>query len=383
MSEQFQKLKAFLDSLYDRFGVPAFDLLIYKEHDLLYRHMSGFSDIAKTKTVSKNDLYLLFSATKVVTSAAALQLVERERISLSDPLSMYLPSFKDMSVAELDWNNLAESFKKKNKRIAPASSPILIRHLLTMTAGLTYNYLAEEMETLSPHASTREVTDAIARIPLAYEPGAHWMYSLAHDVLAAVVEVASGLSFMNYLTENIFEPLGMSTPTFHIDASKVSQLYRPGADGSINPVPIKNHLKLSENHESGGAGLICSAEDYALFADALCNGGIGKTGARILGNAMIDAMSSNWLNKTQEQDFALFNRKGYSYGLGVRTLIDNTSSRSPIGEFGWDGAAGAYVLVDAKNHLCIFYAQHVLDYGSSYYEIHPALRDLTYEELGI
>jgi CubicO group peptidase (beta-lactamase class C family) len=352
--------------------------------------MAGYSDAAKTHTVSENDLYFVYSATKVVTCTAAMQLVEKGLISLSDPVGKYLPAFGSMNIdTAFDWNDMAKSLQNKNPKTKPAINNILVYHLMTMTAGLTYNYLSDEVQKIiretDKKASTVQIAEAIAKMPLIYEPGSRWMYSLAHDVLAAVIETVSGMKFSDYLTRYIWEPLGITNMYFKADEdilSRLSQQYKAGSEGGgIIPVSPANHLVLSANHESGGAGLICTAGDYALFADALCNRGVGKTGYRILGSEMIDKMRSNWLGKAQSKDFAMFNRKGYSYGLGVRTLIDNTFSKSPIGEFGWDGAGGVYVLIDVGNSLCVFYAQHVLDYGRVYYEVHPTLRDLTYEEI--
>ncbi|MDR1059977.1 MAG: beta-lactamase family protein [Clostridiales bacterium] len=425
---RFAKLSAYLDSLGERYGIPACDLLIYKDHEQVYRHMAGFADLARTRPVSDSDLYFVYSATKIATCVAALQLVERGLMPLSDPLCKYLPAFGDMRVdASFDWGDIAGSLRNRRPKTRPATGPILVRHLLAMTAGLTYNYLSDEIQDavagagggdgngVERGASTARIAEAIARVPLAYEPGTRWMYSLAHDVLAAAIEAASGMKFSDYLAKNIWAPLGIESASFDPGGAahgRLSQQYRavpavprgdeaalggeakdaesrgsgprggletPGVN--IVPIPAKNHLVLSPCHESGGAGLICTAGDYALFADALCNRGIGRTGRRILGEKMTDEMRMDGLNGIQAKDFAMFNRKGYSYGLGVRTLVDAAFSKSPIGEFGWDGAAGAYALMDADNRLCIFYAQHVLDYGKVYSEIHPAIRDLAYEAL--
>ena len=153
--------------------------------------------------------------------------------------------------------------------------------------------------------------------------------------------------------------------------------------GVSDPIPKRNRDVLSDNYESGGAGLISTAEDYILFLDAMCNGGTSADGYRLLSPESVDLMREDQLHDVSRKDFALFDRIGYSYGLGVRTMIDNTQSRSPLGEFGWEGAAGAYALIDVKNKLAVCYLQHVLSCGHVYSEVHPKLRDLTYEMLGL
>ena len=151
------------------------------------------------------------------------------------------------------------------------------------------------------------------------------------------------------------------------------------------PVPNRNRYVLTNNYESGGAGLISTVNDYLLFLDAMCHGGVSKDGYRLLSMESINLMRQDQMNENSKRDFDSFGRNGYSYGLGVRTLIEKEKSgvRSPLGEFGWDGAAGAYALIDVTNNLAIFYIQHVLNCGYVYHVIHPRVRDLTYEMLGL
>ena len=392
MKKDFPALTGYLDSLHGRYGIPACDMVIYQGHELAYRHMAGYADAARTRPVSEDDLYNIYSATKVVTCTAVMQLVEKGRVSLADPVSKFLPSFGDMYVdTSFDLGDVAGSIRNADAAaLRPARNEILVRHLLTMGAGLTYDYLSdsirEVVDATGGSATTLQGVDAIARMPLAYEPGTRWLYSFAHDVLGALVEVAGGMRFSEYLRKNICGPLGIASMYFtagESESARMSQQYRYSITlDKFIPVPPANHYALSANYESGGAGLICTAGDYALFVDALCNHGVGRTGCRILEAGTVDMMRADWLNEAQFKDFsAMFNRPGYSYGLGVRTLVDNAHSKSPVGEFGWDGAAGAYLIVDMENRLCAFYVQHTLDFGTVYSDIHPALRDIMYQEL--
>lgn len=136
---------------------------------------------------------------------------------------------------------------------------------------------------------------------------------------------------------------------------------------------------FSDRYESGGAGLCGDAASYLLFADAIANDGVGKTGARILRRETIDLWRTPQLTGASKADFDALGRTGYSYALGVRVLTDPSTSRGPAGEFGWDSAAAAWVMLDPDHHLCVLFTPHVLDCGRAYVEYHPAMRDLIYE----
>jgi CubicO group peptidase (beta-lactamase class C family) len=151
-------------------------------------------------------------------------------------------------------------------------------------------------------------------------------------------------------------------------------------DGAFVPAD-PGRFVFSPDFESGGGGGISSVADYSLLADALANGGEGAGGKRILKPETIDLMRQDRLDKTRFLDFRRMAKYGYSYGLGVRTLVYQAASQSPVGEFGWDGAAGAYFLADPANKVSIFYLQHVLGYGDQFTVIHPMLRDMVYRGL--
>ncbi len=386
----FEKLQSYLDSLEKEFGVPACDCIIMHDHKTVFRHGAGFSDTARTKPVSPDDLYFIYSATKVITCTAVMQLIESGRIKLTDTLDTYLPEFAEMQV-------LTEMPKPpmfqipENAKLGPAKNKITIHNLLTMSSGLSYNTRSKEITELAEKtnggATTREMVSAIAKMPLVCEPGTHWVYSLSHDVLAAVVEVVSGMKFSQYLQTHIFAPLEITdmhfAPTEQQMARLSAQYTGSFTSKEIKPTESTNTYRLTSNYESGGAGIACTVDAYGTFVDAMCNNGVGKNGSRILTKESIDLMRQNHLTDEMLEDFKRGGKVGYGYGLGVRTMIDNANAKSPIGEFGWDGAAGAYALIDPDNKLGIFYAQHILMFIDVYVKIHPTIRDLTYEALGL
>lgn len=373
----FNKLTDYIDSL-GQFGIPGCDCAVYHRHQPVFRHMQGFSDYRRTVPVSANDFYWLFSATKLFTCTAVMQLIERGLLGLDDPIRQYLPAFAEMMV-------------HSDEGPVPARNPITVRSLMTMTAGLDYNIqmpsILKVRQTTGNQASTREIVDAIAKEPLSFEPSSHYQYSLCHDVLGTVIEAAAGQSFGEYLRMNIFEPLGIRNAGFRLTSmvrQHLTATYMYNNDTHISDeFSSDNSFVLSDCYESGGAGLICTTDDYIRFADALASGGVGANGIRILSEDSIDRMRHNELDDICYEDFKALGKTGYSYGLGVRTLVDGSASNSPVGEFGWDGAAGCYVMVDPVNHIAIFYAQQVYNCGYAYNSIHPAIRDLTYECLGL
>ncbi len=358
-------------------GVPGCDLKIMQGHKTLLRHSFGVSDYEGKKAVSPEDIYKIYSCTKPITCAAALQLAEQGIINLDDAVSKYLPEYKDAFLI------------KEGKRISP-KKVMTVRHLFTMSAGFNYDRAAKPIKDLlaeKPDAGTVDVANALVRSPLQFEPGEKFLYSLCHDVLGAVVETASGMKFSDYLNKYIFEPLGMKETAFSVATEK---LHRRAAqysaeNGVLVKAPSYASSIPSDRYESGGGGLYSTVDDYSLFADAMANGGVGASGKRILKPETIDLMRTEQL-KTYLMDsrFGCAAGPGYGYGLGVRTLIDKSGGqRSSIGEFGWDGAAGSYLMVDPKYNLSIFFAMQVLRWPAMFENCHVPIRDLTYEVLGL
>ena len=385
----FTKLTEYMDSLEKNYGVYNADIIIKKDHKVVYRHMVGHSDYEKKVPVNENDMYFFYSASKVVTAAAVYKAVELGLLSLSDNVDKYLPEFADMKVIdrEVKPGDFRAPMPTLSEPSHPAKSKITIENLLMMEGGLTYDLhseaIKEEQEKSGNKASTRDIVKAIAKMPLMYEPGIHWSYSLAHDVLAAVIEVVSGKKYSEFLKEYFFGPLGIEELYFAEPAGReVSALYKN--DWTTNekqPTEKVLEYRLSENYESGGAGLMGTVDAYSKFIDALANGGVGENGARILNEDFIEIVLGHLTKGEADVEFKNGGKGSYSYGPGVRVKTDTQKGLSPIGEFGWDSAAGAYVLVDPVNKISLFYSQHVLMHMASYFEIHPAIRDLAYEAL--
>lgn len=368
----FEPLTQFLDSLIP-YGIPGVDMLVMQNHRPLYRHHAGWRDREAQEPIRGDELYLLYSCSKVTTVVAAMQLLEKGKFLLTDPLCEYMPEWRDVLVRDADGG------------AHRAQNPILIRHLFSMTAGLDYEMdrpaIRRVREETAGACPTRAIARALSEKPLSFEPGAHWQYSLCHDVLAALVEVVSGEKFSDYVTGHIFRPLGMTRTCYHLQPGMEKDLaaqYRYNDEARrAERIAPDNSYEFGPEYDSGGAGVISCVDDYIRLADALACGGAGATGERILSGAAIDLLRANQLNDAQMHDFNWVQMAGYGYGLGVRTAINRAGGLlCPMGEFGWGGAAGAYFSADPQNRISIYYAQHMLNNKEPY--VHPRLRNLVY-----
>ncbi len=373
----FRRLTAFLDGLID-WRIPGVDMMIDVDGKNVYRHQAGWRDREKQLPMMGNETYNLYSVSKVVTCAAALTLYEQGKFLLSNPVGDYLPAYRDLTVRHMRPDGQAA--------LQPARETMTIRHLFTMSSGLNYDLNTPEIrqvvEKTGGRAPTVEIANAIAKRPLMFEPGSHFLYSLSHDVLAAVVEVVSGMPFSEYVKKAIFEPCGMADSSYHPtedQLARMAQQYRfDDADGKAVPIGPANGYILGPEYDSGGAGMISTVEDYMRFARMMTRLGVADSGERVLSPGTINLMRTNHLGDAQMADFDWPQFLGYGYGLGVRTMQDRTKSGSigPVGEFGWGGAAGAYVLIDPENRVTAYYAQHMLNNQEPY--VHPRLRNLLY-----
>ena len=373
----FAPLKEYMAGLLER-GVPGCELIVCRDHEILFHECAGYSDAEGQKPASPSDQYLMYSCTKPVTAVAAMQCFERGLFDLDDPVERYLPAF-------------GKACTVQNGVRVPLSQPMTIRHLQTMTAGLNYNLFTAPVKRLLEaveNPTTRQIVDALAEEPLDFEPGERFQYSLCHDVLAAVIEVVSKMTFAEYVQKNIFDPLGMQNSGFWTRGSQWPNLaaqYQYNEDsGKAELCASANDMIPSANYHSGGAGMVSNMTDYLRFADALaCGESIG--GARILSRQSVDRMREEQLPVFRVSgNFTCTCGEDYGYGLGVRTRIAfDHGVPSAKGEFGWDGAAGADLLVDPEHRLSMVYGQHVRNWPAMLGPVHLQIRDILYPILGL
>lgn len=372
----FSRLDAYMEAMPER-GIPSCDLAVTKDGKLVYRKMVGYSDVEKTKPVSENDIYWVFSTTKVVTCVMAMRLVEQGIISLDDPVSKYLPAYKHTFV------------KNSDGTISRTQNEMRIVHLFTMTGGLDYNVSAPNVLRAVERTGgdTVAVAESLAEAPLLFEPGTHYRYSLCHDVLAAVVEVASGMKFRDYVKKYLTDPLGMKDTGFcptDEQRSRFSTMYRyvKGA-AKADPIVCKNELVVGENYDSGGAGLFSTVSDYIKFVTVLANGGVSEDGYRLLKPESIQMMTKNYLCDDAIEDFVTTRLNGYGWGLCGRVHMNSvvSHSRSSVGEFGWDSATACYAMVDVTERVAFYSGMHVRGCAYAHHILNPTIRNLIYEGL--
>ena len=351
--------------------VPGNGLLVNVQDREVYRHFTG--------SATADTLFRVYSMTKVVTVTAALQLFEQGLFAMDDPLFLYIPEYAHMTV----WD-------PQLQQAVPARNPIRIRDLFCMSAGLTYNgsateterritALEAETERQYPGRScpTLEFVRRLASVPLLFEPGTHWRYSLCHDVLGGLVEVLSGQTLGEYMQEHIFAPLGMTHTFFRCPEALRANL----ADCRTASAQEDARYAQTARYESGGGGLLSTADDYMRFASVLTRGGTGADGVRILSRKTIDLLRLDQLDSVQKQDFNWRYLKGYSYGLGVRTLVSPAAAGIPgsVGEFGWCGVLGTWVLMDPTEQLTAVYMHQRTPNLEEYVQTH--LRPMIYSLL--
>ena len=374
----FQPLKEFLDTYIPMLGIPGSDTVIYKDHEEIFRYCSGFDSLKKLTPVRRDALYNLYSCTKIATCTSIMQLVERGEILVTDPVYAYIPEYKDLTVNVFE-NGVLVGTRRAEK-------PMLIRHLLTMSAGLDYNRdrrsVTETQKNTGGRCPTLDFIRALASDPLNYEPGEGYSYSLAHDILGGIIEVVSGDTLGGYMKKNIFEPLGMKDTGFCISEENRHRLATQYDYDTEKGVPVEipsdsNILRFGTEYESGGAGLISSVDDYILLMDALAHLGIGKNGNRILSSYAVNLMRENALRSDQLAVFANGYTAGYGYGYGVRVKMSGTEGGNivPTGTFGWDGAKLCLAMADPASKVAVFHAEHM---GAFHHLLIPRLRNVIY-----
>ena len=355
----------------------------------VHSSVHGRRDLESGRPVEQDTLWRIYSMTKPVTAVAFMSLYEQARCSLNDELSKYLPEFADMRV--LVGGNASQP------KTVPATEPIRLWHLLSHTAGLTYAftrssvlddmYLAAGADPVTdPTADLETMCARWAALPLLFEPGSAWNYSVATDVLGRVVEVITGQTLEEVFTERVLGPLAMTDTRWWVegaDADRLAALYVPNpSTGKALRYDAMGATALSPPALlSGGGGLVSTASDYARFTQMLLRGG-ELDGARVIGPRTLRYMTRNhlpggaYLASIGRGMFAETAFDGVGFGLGFGVTADPVATKvtSSPGEFSWGGYASTAFWVDPVEQLTVeFYTQLV---PSSTYPVRTELRQL-------
>jgi CubicO group peptidase (beta-lactamase class C family) len=394
---RLQRLDRHFARYVDDGRLPGWLITVSRHGRLAHASWYGSRDIEAGLPVEAGTLWRIYSMTKPVTSVAAMMLYEEGRLELTDPVSMFIPSFADVRVYA--------GGPDLRPVTVPAMEPVRIWHLLTHTAGLSYGfhrvhpvdamYRAAGFEWATPPGvDLARACDIWAGIPLLFQPGAEWNYSVATDVLGRVVEVVSGQSLDEFFTERILRPLGLTDTAFYAggDATRLAALYRPGPDGTaVRLDALDGAARERPAMLSGGGGLVSTAADYHRFTQMLlrcADSPAGELdGIRLLSPRTVSYMSRNHI--PGGLDLEAFGRplyaespfRGVGFGLGFAVVIDPVPGQvvCSAGELSWGGAASTAFWIDQEEELTVSFFTQLLP--SSAYRIRPQLRQLVYQAL--
>lgn len=364
-TERLDRLHRGMQAFVDRHEVSGIVTLLARDGKVVDVHAVGLQDVASNRPMKTDTIFRIASMSKPITSVAVMMLLEEGRLQLTDPISRFIPSFKDMKVVTKNDAGVETT--------VPARRPITIRDLLTHRSGLTYGFIdrgtvgdAYRKGGVSDGLTSTEGTigenvDRLAQVPLVSQPGAEYHYSLGVDVLGRLVEVVSGTTFEVFLRDRIFKPLQMVDTGFAVAEdqwSRFATVYSPDPGGNTvrpmkdpetfgttNMSPMAFY-KMPKKYFSGGAGLVSTAQDYARFAQMLLNGG-ELDGVRLLSPKTIELMTTS---HTSDLPAGSAGGPGANFGLGFRVATDlgATQTLGSAGSYGWSGIYGTTFWVDPQ-----------------------------------
>jgi CubicO group peptidase (beta-lactamase class C family) len=386
-SYNFSSLSKFLNKEISKGRYPGFLTLIKKDGKVIYQDVSGFNDVKNKTPLQRDSLFRIYSMTKPVTGVALMIAVDQGLLKLSDPVSKYIPEFKDTRV--LLRGNKTESLKRD----------ITLLDLATHTSGLAYTfsikgelqdiYLKEKifpyyaLDTLDDDIKPEKLYENIcsfskkvASVPLAHQPGEKWTYSIGMDILGCVIEKASNMTFGDFLKSNLFDPLNMKDTFFKVPEEKrqrMTNLYAHHNAFKAFSIELPDYLKGKkpkmhlvdslENSlyykditvEDGGSGLVSTGDDYLNFADMLLNKGVFN-GKKILSSESYKVLISNQLNENNSRF------SGFGMGITLGIALDSKKIRLRRGDnsFFWGGAAKTKFWVDPENNLTVVHMTQLI-----------------------
>jgi CubicO group peptidase (beta-lactamase class C family) len=359
-SEAIAKLDRTLKDEIANGGLPGTVMLIYRDGQVVHFEANGMRDKERGVPMTKDSIFRMASMTKPITSVAIMMLYEEGRIALGDPVSKYLPEFKDMKVG-------IESKDASGNTVltlVPPARPMTVQDLLRHTSGLTYGHRGRSSALVkkayvaageqSRDHTNAELVTKLAQTPLAFQPGTQWEYGRSTDVLGRIVEVVSGMTLGEFFATRIFAPLGMVDTFFSVPPDKVSRVAQPMVEASTGRRPNVADPNKAPRFESGGGGLYSTAADYLRFTRMLLDRGEVE-GVRLLSPKTVEFMTSDHLGTIPGSSYP-----GYGFGLGfaVRTTNGMNDTPGSVGEYLWGGAQGTYFWIDPKENLiAIFMSQ--------------------------
>lgn len=387
ISDSLAKIDQMVNAFVKAKKYPGAITLIAKEGKIIYESEVGFSDSLKTEPYRKDHLFRMASMTKPIVSVAAMQLIEKGKLSLDDKVGKYIPSFKSTEILT-GFNTEDSTWTSKPTKTTPT-----IRQLLTHTAGVPYGFMNPPLNgailakngipDLSTHLplTIEETMSKIGDLPLMHEPGEKWMYGLNTDVLGRVVEVASGEKLDDYIRENITKPLKIDFLDFYFDAvqkKNLTKVFVPSPKGKNMQVSDMGVMYIADyptdgakKYLSGGSGMTGTARDYFLFCQAMLNNGT------LFGNEILKKKTAQEMHKNQIDTISYpWGPAKFGFGFDV---ADGHPTR-PDGTYSWGGAFSTIFWIDPKNELIVIQLRQVLQSAFNQ-EINAALEKIVYSAI--
>ena len=346
----------------------------------------GMMDVEAGRPMRRDTIFRIYSMTKPITSVAVMMLVEEGKIALDDPVWKHIPQFKGLKVlADPDAEEIVEVAQERE---------VTVRDLLRHTAGLTYGHfsstavdkmLKEARKDAGPEADLKSLVDTIGRLPLVYQPGTRWHYSLATDVLGHLVEVVSEQTLDVFFAKRIFRPLGMKDTAFYVSPKKLDRLatnYGPKLIGGLAAIdrPATSKYAKPPAMLSGGGGLVSTVDDYMRFC--LMLQGEGQLGGqRLLKPQTVKMMTANQLpDVAMPVAFGDAKRHGVGFGLGVSVRVRQSDweADSRVGEYGWGGAASTHFWISPADGLVVIVLSQHMPYND---RLERALKPIVYDAI--
>ena len=369
-TERLQRIRPIMQMWVDQQQCAGVLTLIARCGQIAHLECVGMMDIEANKAMQPDTIFRIYSMSKPITTVAALMLYEEGRFRLHDPVSKFLPLFKDTKV-------LVKASETGDLTLADQEREMTMFDLLTHTSGLSYGFdphcpidklyrkmfrdlkiLDHEDRLIHPYGvSLADIIPELAKIPLRYQPGMRWHYGLSTDVLGYLVQMISDTPFDDFLQQRIFAPLNMQDSGFYVPAEKVARfaaMYGPSDKGGLRLIdaPATSPYLQAHSFLSGGGGLVSTAYDYLQFAQMLLNQG-EFNGARLLSRKTVEFMTMNHVSDDVLDPEFTAKYPGYGFGLGVRMVRNVAQAGHPGSEgmFNWGGAAGTDFWVDPKEDL--------------------------------
>jgi CubicO group peptidase (beta-lactamase class C family) len=359
--DKLAKIGAFFQNEVTTGKIAGAIVLIQQHGKPVYHQSFGVQDVVSKSPITDQTIFRLFSMTKAISSVVAMTLVEDGKLKLDDPISKYIPSFANVKVGV---EQIAADGSKTLELVPPRKPPTVL-DLMRHTSGITYGFYGDSLVRKAYAASNlyggdfdlAEFAERIAKLPLQDQPGTLWDYGHSTDVLARIMEIASGKSLLAIDRDKLLDPLGMKDTGFFVtDPEKQKLLAQPVPNDSDFRVGRENNPAVVKKWESASGGMVSTMADFSRFAQMLLDGGKfeGKT---ILSPAAFKEMTTDHVGPGSGigRDFFYFPGDGFGFGLGlaVRTDAGNAVPPPPgsLDELKWDGASGCYFIIDWRQDM--------------------------------